>query len=443
MDIHQLEAYVAHQIRKYRKFLVAFSGGLDSTVLLYLLVQLRQRSQDLSLRAVHIHHGLSALSDSWADHCSQQCAAWKVPITVQKIQINSRIGGIEAAARTGRRAAFKETLRAEEILVTAQNLNDQSETFLLALKRGSGPAGLSAMTARSRLGNHLLLRPLLSCSRLQIEAYAQKQQLSWINDDSNKNLRFDRNFLRLKVLPLLNLRWPYFISSVARSASLCEEQEQLLDELLTGQLHTLLAEDDSLTIHGLLGCSPERRFALLRRWIARHNVMPPSRKQLNRLWDEVALSRIDATPQLQLGSYQIRRFHGRLYLLSSMTSLRDICLNWSRTSPLTLPDGLGYLISGQGQVQLRSPQPSQQVSVRFGAQGSVRILGRTHARPIKKIWQELGVPPWLRERIPLIYYDDQLIAALNVFICIAGKVSENEPLWRIHWNKKNNLTEQE
>ncbi|WP_268647783.1 tRNA lysidine(34) synthetase TilS, partial [Escherichia coli] len=162
-----------------------------------------------------------------------------VPLTVTHVQVDARQGGIEAAARAARYAAFSAALAEGEALLTAQHLDDQSETFLLALKRGSGPAGLSAMAARATLGEHLLLRPLLGCSRQTLESYAQRHALSWIDDDSNQDTRFDRNFLRLQVLPQLNQRWPHFASAVARSASLCAEQEQLLDELLAEPLQSL------------------------------------------------------------------------------------------------------------------------------------------------------------------------------------------------------------
>ncbi|CAI1821709.1 tRNA lysidine(34) synthetase TilS [Serratia ficaria] len=439
MDTNQLAIQVADQLGDCRKLLVAFSGGLDSSVLLHLLAQQRPA---LQLRALHVHHGLSAFADDWAEHCERQCAAWGVALKVQRVQVDAREGGIEAAARAARYAAFGAMLQADEALITAQHLDDQSETFLLALKRGSGPAGLSSMAARGALGDHALLRPLLGCSRRQLEAYAQQHRLSWIDDDSNRDPRFDRNFLRLQVLPLLNRRWPHFASAVARSASLCAEQEQLLDELLAEQLRSLLADDGSLAIDGLLSCSPARRFALLRRWIARFNVSMPSREQLQRLWEEVALSRADAEPQLQPGQYQIRRFRGRLYLLPPLAALRDIRLDWRGDAPLTLPDGLGRLISGEGEVQLRAPLASQRVSVRFGARGAVRIVGRAHSRPIKKLWQELGIAPWLRDRIPLIYYDEQLIAALGAFVCEAGLVPPDAQPWRLRWDKNNNREEQ-
>ncbi|MEE4410927.1 MULTISPECIES: tRNA lysidine(34) synthetase TilS [unclassified Serratia (in: enterobacteria)] len=436
MNTDQLSVQVSRQLGTHRRLLVAFSGGLDSSVLLHLLVHLRRQLPDLQLRAVHVHHGLNVFADEWVAHCQRQCATWQLPLVVQHVQVDGRQGGIEAAARAARYSAFVATLAADEVLLTAQHLDDQCETFLLALKRGSGPAGLSAMAAQASLGSNPLLRPLLGISRLQLEDYAQRHRLAWIDDDSNQDPRFDRNFLRLQVLPLLNQRWPYFAAATARSASLCAEQEQLLDELLSEQLHSLLDEDNALAIDGLLGCSPARRFALLRRWIALFGVTMPSREQLQRLWDEVALSRDDAEPQLQPGQYQIRRFRRRLYLLPIMADLREVCLNWSLVEPLELPDGLGKLSSGAGDICLRAPQRQQKVSVRFAAQGKIRILGRTHSRSVKKLWQELSVPPWQRERTPLIYYDDQLIAALGVFVSEAGQTPEGEQSWRLRWHKK-------
>ena len=261
MNTDQLTTRVADQLGAQQRLLVAFSGGLDSSVLLHALAALRRQRPALQLRALHVHHGLSAFADRWVEHCRSRCADWQIPLTVTHVQVDARQGGIEAAARAARYAAFSTALTEGEALLTAQHLDDQSETFLLALKRGSGPAGLSAMAARAALGEHLLLRPLLGCSRQTLESYAQRHALTWIDDDSNQDTRFDRNFLRLQVLPQLNQRWPHFASAVARSAGLCAEQEQLLDELLAEPLQNLLAADRSLAIDGLTDCSPVRRFA--------------------------------------------------------------------------------------------------------------------------------------------------------------------------------------
>ncbi|MEB6336635.1 tRNA lysidine(34) synthetase TilS [Serratia rhizosphaerae] len=435
MDTNQLIARVAEQLGERRQLLLAFSGGLDSSVLLHLLIQLRRQRPELQLRALHVHHGLSSFADRWVAHCRQQCDSWRVPLTVRRVQLDSRAGGIEAAARAARYLTLQAALQPGECLLTAQHLDDQCETFLLALKRGSGPAGLSAMAACGALGEHVLLRPLLGVSRQQLEHYAKQHQLDWIDDDSNQDARFDRNFLRLQILPLLLQRWPHFAEATARSASLCAEQEQLLDELLAEQLQALLDDERSLAIDGLSACPAARRFALLRRWIAGFAVSMPAREQLQRVWDEVALARRDAEPQLRLGNYQIRRFRQRLYLLPPLADLRDQCLAWPDEAPLALPDGLGVLSREGGAERVRAPLPQQRVSVRFGVSGTLRIVGRAHSRAAKKLWQELGIPPWQRERIPLLYYDDQLIAAPGVFITEAGRPQPEQAFWSLRWQK--------
>jgi tRNA(Ile)-lysidine synthase len=423
--------HLKQQIGTQQRLCVAFSGGLDSTVLVHALAQLRDCGiADISLRAIYIHHGLSRFADHWAAHCQQQCQRWAVEFQVIYVTVDARAEGIEAAARNARYQALAANLQVGETLVTAQHLNDQCETFLLALKRGSGPAGLSAMAASIDGAQYPLLRPLLSLSRQQLADYAAQQQLSWIEDDSNQDVRFDRNFLRLNVLPLLYQRWPHFAQSVARSASLCAEQEQLLDELLAETLSSLIAQDGSLAIDALFPMSAVRRFALIRRWLAQQGEKMPSREQLSRLWNEVAISRCDAEPQLQLGKKTLRRFRQRLYLLPMMAELQHTVLQWSLQAPLLLPDNVGCLkvqdakSESAYQVCVRAPLAGEVVTVRFYTQGKVQIVGRQHAREMKKLWQELVVPPWQRTRIPLIFYNDQLIAAPGYFITQQGQVRD-------------------
>ncbi|MFE8149127.1 tRNA lysidine(34) synthetase TilS [Brenneria goodwinii] len=432
-----LLASLSAQTAEYRQMLVAYSGGLDSSVLLHLMVTLRQRD-NIELRAAYVHHGLSPLADSWAEHCRRQCRQWQVPFAELTVTVDAQNGGVEAAAREARYRALNTHLLDDEILLTAQHLDDQSETFLLALKRGSGPAGLSAMAARTTLGNHTLLRPLLGFSRQQLEKYARCHRLSWIEDDSNQDERFDRNFLRRKILPQLTERWSHFPTAVARSAQLCAEQEQLLDELLADSLQDLCQPDGSLSIEGLLPFNPVRRFALLRRWLAERGAQMPARDQLQRLWHEVAVSRQDADPVLRLNQRQIRRFRQHLYVLPLMQSLKACVLTWTPPfTPLTLPDGAGVLSLTDDGMRVRRPNAEEQVSIRFCAGGRVHMAGRAGGRSMKKLWQELGVPPWLRDRTPLVFYNDQLITALGWFVTLEGQAKEGNPCWRIGWLKDN------
>ncbi|MDN5969244.1 MAG: tRNA lysidine(34) synthetase TilS, partial [Enterobacterales bacterium] len=247
MNSSEIQMRIASKLQGRSHLMVAFSGGLDSTVLLHALVQLRmQNFPHLQLRAAHVHHGLSRYADLWVDHCKSVCQQWQVPLHVLRVKVDAQRSGVEAAARDARYHAIAGLIGNHETLLTAQHLDDQCETFLLALKRGSGPTGLSAMASHMPFFSTEQIRPLLDISRAQLEEYAASYDLKWVEDDSNQDDRFDRNFLRLRVIPNLRDRWPHFPEAVARSASLCAEQEQLLDELLLDSLQSLMSEDDSL-----------------------------------------------------------------------------------------------------------------------------------------------------------------------------------------------------
>ena len=414
---------------------VAFSGGLDSTVLLHQLLRWQQAHPQTRLRALHVHHGLSPNADSWAAHCMALCADWQLRCEVLRVQVDAREQGVEGAARAARYQALTAAMQPDELLLTAQHLDDQCETLLLALKRGSGPAGLAAMPLRHTRYGRVLLRPLLGQSRQQLEAYARQHQLRWIEDESNQDARYDRNFLRQRLLPELQARWPHFAEACARSAALCGEQEQLLDELLAEQLAALTQADGSLHFPPLLTMSETRANALLRRWIARQGAPMVSRAALQRLRQEVMLSREDAQPRLRFGEAEARRYRDALYWLPLHASLKAQQLPWpDRREPLRLPQQLGVLLAHRAPSALRQPDADEEVSVRFHAQGEVHLAGRAGGREIKKVWQELAIPPWQRERIPLIYYNQTLVCAPGLFITRQG-AAVDEHGWQAIWQK--------
>ncbi|MFA9596654.1 tRNA lysidine(34) synthetase TilS [Citrobacter telavivensis] len=417
-----------------RQILVAFSGGLDSTVLLHQLVQWRAQQPTLSLRAIHIHHGLSAHADAWVAHCEAVCAQWQVPLVVERVTLADAGLGIEAHARQARYQAFADALLPGEVLATAQHLDDQCETFLLALKRGSGPAGLSAMAEISAFAGTQLIRPLLTQTRAALEQWARQYQLRWIEDESNQDDAYDRNFLRLQVLPLLQQRWPHFADATARSAALCAEQESLLDELLADELSGCTTANGTLALTPLMAMSRVRRAALLRRWLAAQNAPMPSRDGLDRLWQEVALAREDASPCLRFGDYEVRRYQGQLWWIKSAVGQSETILPWPCWQmPLTLPAGLGYLRLQPGG-ELRMPREDECVSIRFKASGMLHIVGRNGGRKLKKIWQELNVPSWRRDTTPLLFYGETLIAAAGVFVTREG-LAEGESGVKLVWDK--------
>ncbi|WP_366939890.1 tRNA lysidine(34) synthetase TilS [uncultured Gilliamella sp.] len=417
-----IEQAILDHIKNRQSLLVAYSGGVDSTVLLHALTQLKQQQRpDLQLSAIYIHHGLSQNADSWARHCQQQCQIWQVPLIIEKVRLDPMAGNIEQQARNARYQAIYRHLKSDQMLCTAQHLDDQCETFLLALKRGSGPAGLSAMPVESN--RHL--RPLLTISRQQIEAYANWHQLTWIEDESNQDDHYDRNFLRLKVLPLINQRWPQFSQMVARSASLCQQQEALINELLDNDFHQLLTTQGQLRLSPLINYSEYKRNAILRMWFRQQGIMMPSQKQLALIWQTVVEAKEDANPKFVLHNKQIRRYQNQLYLLPLYDDTEHLVINWDLTSPLVLPDNIGQLQSHyQHDLNCRLPQADEAVTVRFHAQGRLQIVNRQGSRAIKKIWQEHQIPPWMRTRTPLIYYNEQLICAVGVFVTEQGKGSQ-------------------
>ncbi|VFP86560.1 tRNA lysidine(34) synthetase TilS [Candidatus Erwinia haradaeae] len=428
--------YLKYLLRDENAVVLAYSGGLDSSVLLHQLVMLRAQRFDFKFRAVHIHHGLNDSADLWAAHCSKQCELWKVSYFFERVHVHcQKRVGLEAAARKARYQALYKIMTKEEALLTAQHQDDQSETVLLALKRGSGPSGLSAMAQVKIHGDYRHIRPLLMCTRSELEAWANHYHLSWITDDSNKDLRYDRNFLRLKIMPLLNKRWPFFSRTISRSARLCAEQDSVLDEMLEELLYKLMDRSNALYFLPLKVMSIARRSAIFRRWILHQNGSLPSSHVLKKIWTEVACSRVDANPKLQIWKYEVRRFRDRLYWLPITKPLGNCQLLWFFPwLTLLLPDGLGEIRQSSKGVTLRCPPFNTKVSIRFQAKGKFYVHGRSGQRSLKKLWQEYGIPPWRRQRIPLIFYNDCLVTALNVFVTVDGVPLPDSKTWNIFWD---------
>lgn len=413
---------IVPNLKKHRALLVAYSGGVDSSVLLHALVNIKQQQlPDLQLRAIYIHHGLSHNADHWAEHCQQQCQMWQMPLIIEKVKLDRQAGNIEEQARNARYQTIYHHLKDNETLCTAQHLDDQCETFFLALKRGSGPAGLAAMP----IENKRHLRPLLTISRAQIEEYAKYHQLTWIEDESNQDDHYDRNFLRLNVLPTLNTRWPHFSQMVARSAELTQQQEALLNELLLADFEQVVALQGQLCLMPLYGYSDYKRNAILRMWFRSQQINMPSQRQLALIWQTVALAKEDANPKFILNNKQVRRYQNQLYLLPLYQDIEQKVLNWDLTLPLELPDNIGQLqANNQIDLTCRLPQVDEQVTVRFHAQGQWQVVNRKGSRAIKKLWQEHNIAPWMRTRIPLVYYNEQLICAVGIFVTKQGQGSQ-------------------
>jgi len=416
--------------------LIAYSGGIDSQVLLHSLASLKkQNAINTDIRVCHVDHGLSQNASQWQVFAKEQCKKFDLPLTIIPVNVQATAQqSIEAQARDARYCALKLVGNKGDLIVTGHHSDDQTETFLLALKRGSGLKGLSAMRSEMAFGDQLLVRPLLNISRTEIEAYANLHKLEWIEDESNNDVRFDRNFIRHQISPKLVERWPSINKTIARSAEHCFEAQQLLDELAVEDLYSCQESPYNLSVSHLNKLSEPRLKNLLRYFLSTHHILMPSREQLKQICLQLNADS-DKSPVVQLAECCIRRFKGELYL----TKIFQDVSAWQQTidsdfiahkTPfnLNLPDEIGVLsfstrseeggneINWQGLI--KKPTENQVVTIRFAHDNPICLPQyRQHSRSLKKVLQELSIPPWQRRRSPFIFYDNELVAVAGRFIC--------------------------
>ncbi len=398
--------------------LVALSGGLDSVVLLDLFAR-DAAQRGLGLRALHVHHGLHPDADGWADHCRDLCDALDIALEVRRVEVRNDEGlGPEAAARRARRAAFAAALRPGECLALAQHRDDQAETFLLRALRASGPDGLAAIRPWRRFADGWMWRPLLDTPRTALQRLAAERGLRWIEDPSNTDPSLDRNFLRLRVLPLLRERWPHADAAFARAAMLCAEAS----ELLTGQEEALLADvreetGSGLSVPALRALPAARRARLLRHWVASLGWPPLPAGGPASIEAELLDARTEdgRTPAYAWHGVEIRRWRDGLHAVDPAHALPgDWSRRWDGRAPLLLPNG--------DRLELRGVAGFPSPLMAHARQGGERILlpDREHHHSLKHVLQEQDVPPWERLRMPLLSTDGGHLLAAGDRIRSAG-----------------------
>ncbi|MBV4553941.1 tRNA lysidine(34) synthetase TilS [Pseudomonas sp. SWRI102] len=406
---------------------IAFSGGLDSTVLLHLLVSLAKNQTLPALSAIHVHHGLQAVADAWPDHCQRVCEALGVPLQVVSVRVRPG-ASVERAARDARYGAFIAATHDNDALLTAQHRDDQAETLLFRLLRGAGVRGLSAMPRQRPLGQGHLLRPLLDVSRAELQTYAAQQGLKWVEDPSNDDHRYARNYLRQRVFPALTEQWPQASMTLARSAAHLSEAQGLLDDLAQIDLGRVLTPGAfdwlglrSLELAPLQALSPARQRNVLSHWLASVTRLPDSDHWAG--WDSLRDAKEDAHPVWRLADGELHRSGGRIFWLSDRW-LRAVAgpIQWPRIdSPLSLP--------GNGRVMLRGAIPAGPLCIRYRQGGEVMQLpGRGH-RDLKRLFNESGVPAFARGRWPLLYRGEQLLAVAS----LAGLDGSADRGWQLIW----------
>lgn len=386
---------------------VAFSGGLDSTVLLHSLALYAGRFPCPPLRAIHIHHGLQAAADSWPEHCRAVCAALNIPLQVIYVEVGEQ-ASVEQAARDARYQAFAASLQPGEVLMLGQHQDDQAETLVLRLMRGSGVAGLQGMPLSRELAAGRLLRPLLGISRQQLQTYAKQHELNWIEDPSNQADDYDRNFLRNRVMPLLKERWPAVAPVLQRTAGHMQEAQQLLDELALQDLQQTRAEVHAggvelpaLQLNRVRQLSFARQKNLLRHWLADKGRAADTAHWQG--WQGLLNAASDSEPLWQLEHGTLQRYRQLVYWVPD---------GW-RKSPqplrLTIDKAGMYPLDNNGQLCIQGDLPAP-VTVRYRQGGErMRLPGRG-GRDLKRLLQEHSIVPFVRQRLPLLFCQDELVA---------------------------------
>ncbi len=460
------------QLTDADQYLIAYSGGIDSHVLLHLCAQLKNSPNgfDQSFSAVYIDHGLSVQAKKWGQHCQHICFELDIPLTIIEVDARAKKRqSPEASARIARYQAFSRLLAKDECLLTAQHLDDQTETLLLQLLRGSGVRGLASMPRVKHFADGFLCRPMLDYKKQDIVSYAEQHQLHWVDDESNQQQRYDRNYLRHSVLPLLEKRWPSVQKSFSKSAELLSEAQFLMDEMAESDIQSLYfinetgaAEQDKLLLepvlallekskNTLLHCSSfnekSRQYIrlnnVLRYWINLNHLPLPSKKILEQIVISVIGAGEDKSPLVywKRDSFhcEIRKYRGKIYLrdvsnshyklkqtsntpqhyllskkLLSKNASLEIIQNTYNNDRRCIIKLLPVQESGKQTGFNKQALLSKELIVSFRQGGErFRKTADAHSQQLKHWFQEQGIPPWEREQIPLIYWGEELIQVGN------------------------------
>jgi tRNA(Ile)-lysidine synthase len=401
------------------KFLIAYSGGMDSHVLLHSMNNLCEQNPLLKIRAIHVHHGLSVNADSWVKHCTTVCEQLNIELIVKYVNVKSKSKNkhsLESLARTLRYQEISKTIYADECLLTAHHINDQAETVLLQLFRGAGPKGLAAMPKYKNFAPGYFLRPLLEFNRKELHDYAIKNQLQWIEDESNENIGHDRNFVRHQLMPIIQQRWSGMLTTLTRSAEYCAQATDLLEVL--AQQDYLLAKGsapNTLSISHLITLGTNRCNNLIRHWLQKLNLSIPSSIKLQHVLNDVLLCRTDAQPCVHWDGVEIRRYRDDLYAMQPLSTIEtEIAIQWNLTADLKLPHNLGILTPQSLKDNGINIDANKNITVRFRHSGDkCKIKNREGSHSLKKIFQERGIPPWKRNRVPLIFQGEELVGIIQ------------------------------
>ncbi len=420
-----------------KRYWVAFSGGADSTALLHALSHCRPTGVELG--AIHVHHGLQADADGWARHCERFCAQLGLGCRVLRVRVvREGAESLEAVARRARYGAMEGMVARGDLLLVAHHREDQAETVLLQLFRGAGPRGLAAMPRWRPFGGGHLGRPLLDMSRDSVNAYVARERLPWVEDGSNRDAAHRRNFLRHEIAPRLQRPWPALAKVLGRVAHHQAEAAELLADIGRADLLEMVSADTrSLCCDALRRVPALRRANALRHWLHDGGFAVPGSVQLLEIDHSLLGARVDRMPLVCWPGVELRRYRSRLYVMRSRPSppAGDARIAWhlDPDKALKLPHGKLQAHQAVGEGLCLPPLAPVEVSFRQGGE-RCHPVGRSHSQRLKKLFQEAGIPPWERCRIPLIYSGEELAAVAGLWVCTPFAVAAGEPGWVLRWS---------
>jgi tRNA(Ile)-lysidine synthase len=423
--------------KKIKSMTVALSGGVDSVVLLHLFYGLQKKHQFI-LKASHVHHGLSQNADKWVKFCEKLCRKLSVPLDIHYIQLPKRKSlGIEGEARQLR---YEKLFQSKsDLVVLAHHQDDQAETFLLQLIRGAGVKGLSSMAHFD--DTKKLWRPLLKVPRSDIESYAKFHKLKWIEDESNQNIDFDRNFIRSKVLPILKNRFNHIIKVISRSSAHLAEAQNLLDDLAKIDLKRYLKSNKykhKLQVKTLNKLSAMRAKNVLRYWLEMNDQLMPSKVLLDELLRQVLTAKKDATIKIELSKgYEIRRYKDEIYIVQkNQNTNKSYEIIWKGESEILLPNGSKVTfkkVRGKGIAEDFLKDKKITISNRKKGEFFKSNINRP-TKKIKQLLQESDLPPWERENLPLFFIDKVLVCIPSFGVHHLYEAKKTEMGLEMIWN---------
>jgi len=426
---------------------VGFSGGMDSTVLLFLLHRVIEKMNQsnphrLVLKALHIHHGISKYADNWVDFCQSMCQKLQIDCQVRYTRdlYPNLVIQSEEEARNARYQIFQQSIAPDNVLCLAHHQTDQAETLLFRLFRGGGLHGISAIPKRRDFHQAVILRPLLGISRENLQLYAHQQNLKWIEDPSNHSILYARNYIRHELLPKIEKRWPKLQQKLSDSIGLFQQQAKLLDELAEIDYQAISTHEGFVTLEKFRGLSVQRQHNFLAWWLRIHGLQVPSQKRIQSFADSLNQCSLDRQFEQKIENYKMLQWKNTVFLIAEdffkqdAAIFTDVFWQWLESDYLKEENPFVLDLNSHCQIIVKrqlgkgiNSQYLKQSKIQWGVpQNSFYLAGHQHSKKIKHIFQEHQIPSWLRANWPALIYQGELVALMGVGCHQSKEADQNE-----------------